>query len=273
MNWYYSLNGAQQGPVDEAELRKLIAQGVVTPGTLVWHDGMPTWQPLSIAAPELCPSPGSSSSAGFGIPLSSSSDTSWPEDLKGPGVPFSALKQRAKSGPKGNYWTFAGYVVLYGIISSIGSMFPLANLVIGGPLAYGFLNLSLRGADHRKLSLGDGFAGFQQFGRAWLWCFLVGLFIFLWSLLFLIPGIVKTFSYAMTPYILLDHPEMGVTEAITESRRMMDGHKWELFCLNLSFIGWWLLSIPTLGLLGLWIAPYQNFTNAAFYRSLVNRRE
>ena len=259
MTWYYSLNGAQQGPIDEAELRKLVAQGIVNAATLVWHEGMPSWQPLSIAAPEMCPSfapPSFGESAG---------SASWPAELKGPGVPFSALKRWAKSGPKGNYWTFAGYMILFAIITS---MFPPVNFLIGGPLTYGFINLSRRGADHEKLSIGDGFIGFQQFGRAWLWSFLVGLFIFLWSLLFLIPGIVKTFSYAMTPFILLDHPEMGVLDAITESRRIMNGHKWELFCLNFSFIGWWLLSILTLGILGLWIAPYQNITNAAFYRSL-----
>ena len=75
--------------------------------------------------------------------------------------------------------------------------------------------------------------------------FLQGLYIVLWSLLLVIPGIVKTYSYAMTPYIMAEHPSLTANEAITESRRIMDGKKWRLFCLDLSFIGWELLcSLP-----------------------------
>ena len=71
--------------------------------------------------------------------------------------------------------------------------------------------------------------------------FLQGLYIALWSLLLVIPGIVKTYSYAMTPYIMSEHPSLTANEAITESRRIMDGNKWRLFCLDFSFIGWELL--------------------------------
>ena len=265
MNWYYSLNGAQQGPVEENELRQLVRQGVVCPDSLVWHEGLPTWQPLSIAAPEMCATP---------PPVGADASYGWPDALKGPGVAFSALKQRAKSGPKGNFLTFAGYLILAILINTVTAFIPvvgqIAGWVISGPISFGFWNLALRGADHRKLTIGDGFIGFNQFGRAFGWAILSSLFIFLWSLLFIIPGIVKSFSYAMTPFILLDHPEMGVRDAITASRRMMDGHKWEFFCLNLSFIGWELLGILTFGILFLWITPYQHITAAAFYRSLAS---
>ena len=75
--------------------------------------------------------------------------------------------------------------------------------------------------------------------------FLQGLYIALWSLLLVIPGIVKTYSYAMTPYIMSEHPSLTANEAITESRRIMNGNKWRLFCLDFSFIGWELLcSLP-----------------------------
>ena len=75
--------------------------------------------------------------------------------------------------------------------------------------------------------------------------FLQGLYIALWSLLLVIPGIVKTYSYAMTPYIMSEHPSLTANEAITESRRIMNGNKWRLFCLDFSFIGWELLcSVP-----------------------------
>ena len=265
MNWYYAINGAQQGPIEEDELRKLVRQGVITADTLVWHEGLPTWQPLSVAVPGMCPSP---------PPVGADASCGWPDELKGPGVAFSALKARAQSGPKGNYWTFAGYLVLSFIINVATAFIPvvgqIVGWVIGGPLLLGQFNLALRGAEHKKLEIGDGFVGFNQFGRAFVWMLLSGLYLFLWSLLFIIPGIIKSFSYAMTPFILLDHPEMGVNDAITASRRMMDGHKWEFFCLNLSFIGWWLLNILTLGILTFWIVPYQNITMASFYRSLAS---
>ena len=89
---------------------------------------------------------------------------------------------------------------------------------------------------------------FSQKDRLWDgFCmkFLRGLYIALWSLLLVIPGIVKTYSYAMTPYIMSEHPSLTANEAITESRRIMDGNKWRLFCLDFSFIGWELLcSLP-----------------------------
>lgn len=83
-------------------------------------------------------------------------------------------------------------------------------------------------------------------------------FIFLWSLLFLIPGVIKHYSYRMVPYILADDPEIGAMDAITLSRQMMDGHKWNTFVLDLSFLGWDLLSALTLGLLGVfYVNPYK----------------
>ena len=72
----------------------------------------------------------------------------------------------------------------------------------------------------------------------------------------------------MTPFIMAEHPELTVNEAITASRKMMDGHKLDCFLLGLSFIGWNLLSVLTLGILGLWIVPYQNAAYAAFYRDI-----
>ncbi|MCR5587073.1 MAG: DUF975 family protein [Lachnospiraceae bacterium] len=102
--------------------------------------------------------------------------------------------------------------------------------------------------------------------------FLRDLYIGLWSLLFVIPGIVKTYSYRMTPYILADRPELSANEAITESRRMMDGHKWDMFVLDLSFLGWQILSALTLGILGIFhVNPYVFSTEAAVYRMLSGR--
>ncbi|MCM1106945.1 MAG: DUF975 family protein [Blautia sp.] len=93
--------------------------------------------------------------------------------------------------------------------------------------------------------------------------------IFLWSLLFVIPGIVKSYEYQMIPYLLAEHPEMSKEEAFGESKRMMNGQKWKAFVLDLSFLGWKLLAVMTLGVLDFfYVAPYVNATHAALYEAL-----
>lgn len=95
------------------------------------------------------------------------------------------------------------------------------------------------------------------------------LFTFLWSLLFVIPGIVKAYEYRMIPYLLADNPQMTKEQAFAESKRMMQGQKWKAFVLDLSFIGWYLLSGLTLGILAIfYVSPYVNATNAALYEAL-----
>ena len=98
--------------------------------------------------------------------------------------------------------------------------------------------------------------------------FLMSIFIFLWTLLLIIPGIVKCFSYAMTPYILEEHPELSANEAIDHSRAMMKGHKFDLFWLILSFIGWMILCVFTLGLGFFWLIPYMQTSVASFYEDV-----
>ena len=97
---------------------------------------------------------------------------------------------------------------------------------------------------------------------------MMNIFIFLWSLLFVIPGIIKSFSYAQMPYILMDHPEMGWKEALEESKRMMNGHKMDYFVLLLSFIPWLLLCGITFGIAFLYVGPYMQMTCVNFYRGL-----
>lgn len=102
---------------------------------------------------------------------------------------------------------------------------------------------------------------------------MIGIFTFLWSLLLLIPGIIKGLAYSQTMFLLKDNPEYGIFEAITESRRRMDGYKWKYFLLNLSFIGWGLLCILSIGIGFLWLVPYVYTSNAAFYQSHIAEKE
>lgn len=147
------------------------------------------------------------------------------------------------------------------VIGSIISIFVLNNLSLGASNAY----LKIWRGEETKV--GDMFSiGFENYGRYLGGTLLVGLYTFLWSLLFVIPGIIKGLSYALTPYILREMPDLSVNQAIKLSSRMMDGHKMELFVLNLSFIGWALLGAMTFYVLTLgYVAPYMNISVAGFY--------
>ena len=134
-------------------------------------------------------------------------------------------------------------VVLAVLLSALGT----AQFVVGGAVKMGYSVFNLNLVDKKEAKFTDLFSRFNRFGAAFCMNLLLGIFIFLWSLLFVIPGIVKNFSYAMTPYVLAENPRMRAKEAITKSRWLMDGNKWRLFCLQFSFIGWGLLCIvPTL---------------------------
>ena len=103
--------------------------------------------------------------------------------------------------------------------------------------------------------------------------FLQGIYLFLWSLLFIIPGIIKGLSYSQTFYLLKDHPEFTVNQAITESKKRMKGYKWKYFLLNLSFIGWGILCLISLGIGFLWLIPYISASAATFYNELIAPQE
>lgn len=156
------------------------------------------------------------------------------------------------------------------VITGFVGLLGLAQFVLGGTVQINYCRFLLKQQDHQNMELIDLFSDFDQLGRGFLQSLLRGIFVALWSLLFIIPGFVKTYAYAMTPFIMADHPDMSANEAITASRELMDGHKLELFLLDLSFLGWNLLCILTLGILNLWIIPYHNAAYAAFYRDISN---
>ncbi|MGH0565320.1 DUF975 family protein [Bacillus tropicus] len=142
-----------------------------------------------------------------------------------------------------------------------------------GPLTLGGYYLALHIIREKDARIGHIFRWFTEgskFIKSFLLYMVVNIYIFLWCLLFIIPGIIKSFSYAMTYFIINDHPEYSINQAITESRRMMDGHKMEYFILCLSFIGWFILSCITLGIGFLWLIPYFYTTSAAFYEEIAD---
>lgn len=154
----------------------------------------------------------------------------------------------------------------------IGYSLSFVSLFVLLPLAVGYSNsmrVLLETGDNR-LTNNSFSLGFGNWLHVVWGMILSTIYIFLWTLLLIIPGIIKSYSYALTPYILVEHPEMSANEAIEESMRLMDGHKFDLFYLQLSFIGWAILSILSLGLGFFWLIPYQMTAQAAFYKDIKN---
>ena len=136
------------------------------------------------------------------------------------------------------------------------------------PLSWGYGVLWLALARNENVDYGMLFDGFKDYLRIFLTLLLVQIYTILWMLLLIIPGLVKCYSYSMTSFILKDNPEMKYDAAINESMRMMQGHKMKLFLLDLSFIGWFFLSILTLGIGFLFLQPYMSTAHAHFYEDL-----
>lgn len=152
------------------------------------------------------------------------------------------------------------------------SFIPIAiSSAIIGPIAAGYLWYFLYIARGEPASLHNIFDGFRIFSKSFALILLQNIFIMLWCLLLLVPGIIKSCSYAMTLFILRDNPDITASEVITQSRRMMNGHKMRYFLLQLSFMGWFALCILSGGIGLLWLMPYISLTNANFYEYIKNK--
>ena len=144
----------------------------------------------------------------------------------------------------------------------------VVSIALGGVISLGDAKYNLNLIDRKEAEVRDLFSQFSRFRPAFVMNLLRGLYVLLWSLLFIIPGIVASYSYAMAPYIMLEDPYCSASEALQRSKAMMDGHKGELFALDLSFIGWQLLCALTMGIGNLWLTPYIKASYASFYRDL-----
>ena len=140
--------------------------------------------------------------------------------------------------------------------------------VLGSVVEVGYARFNLDLVDRAEGKIETLFAHFNNWKTTASARFLKSLYTLLWSLLFIIPGIIATYSYAMTGYILAEHPELTASEAIEHSKEMMEGNRFRLFCLQLSFIGWAILCSFTLGIGNLWLRPYRQAATAAFYREI-----
>lgn len=191
----------------------------------------------------------------------------------------SQLKKAAKESLSGR-WGFAVLAfLLFSIIQGVPNLFgsdidePSSSIdlvvslvsILLIPVGVGWTWIAMSIARGEETKVTDLFEPYGMFLKVVGLAIVQFIFIALWTLLLIIPGIIKSFSYLLTFYILRDEPSIGILESITRSRQLMDGHKMEAFLLFLSFIGWALLVIVTLGLAVLWVGPYFSVTLAKFY--------
>ena len=184
----------------------------------------------------------------------------------------STLTQMARESLDGKWGlavlgTFVYFIVLMGVqlLAEIDPLLMIVTLIISGTIALGFITFSLNISRDNDPKVENIFEGFQNFKSAVGAYLLMLLFIFLWMLLLIIPGIIAAFSYSMTFYILADDPSISPMDAIDKSKAMMKGNKWKYFLLNLRFLGWALLCLLTFGIGFLWLIPYIQVSIAKFY--------
>ena len=140
--------------------------------------------------------------------------------------------------------------------------------VLGSIISVGYARFNLDLVDGGNPSFETLFGYFSYWKTTAVARLLQSLYVLLWSLLFIIPGIMASYSYAMTEFILAEHPELTAGEAIAQSKEMMSGNRWRLFCLHFSFIGWDILCTLTMGIGHLWLRPYRQVADAVFYREI-----
>lgn len=182
------------------------------------------------------------------------------------------LKQQAKAQMKGNLGMLILCTLIVGLISGACGMIPavgtIASIIVAPPLSLGLIMVYLNVTYGDKADVGTVFDGFKTFGPSIVLNLLIGIFTFLWSLLFIIPGIIKAISYSMAFYVLAENPNMSATEALNESKAIMEGHKMDYFVLSLSFIPWYLLVVVTFGIAALYVGPYISLTTTNFYHNV-----
>lgn len=158
--------------------------------------------------------------------------------------------------------------LLYAVFTG-GTVINLVHIILGGVIRLGHCTFLLKQYDRKEPIFNDLFSRFDSFGSGLCLSLLTSIYTALWSLLFVIPGIVASYRYAMAPFILSENPHLTASQAISASKTLMDGHKMELWLLDLSFIGWSLLCVLTCGIGSIFLNPYMSAAHAAFYRSLL----
>ncbi len=182
------------------------------------------------------------------------------------------IKKAALASLKGNWGLAIGaFFVVYliqGAISALPKGGSLLSLLTAGPFMLGVAYFTLAYARNEEPRFEQVFDGFKEFGRTLGAYILMFLIVFGLTLLLIIPGIIAALSLSMTFFILADDPDISVGDALDKSHQMMKGHRWKLLGLYLSFIGWFILSLLSLGIGLLWLIPWIQISKAHFYEDI-----
>lgn len=179
----------------------------------------------------------------------------------------SELKLRAKQMLAGNWGlVIAVFCVSSAITTAAASIQGIGSLLVAGPVGVGVCGIYMALAEGRKPEFVEMFNGFRNFVNCFIAGLLNGILVLLFSLLLVVPGIIKALAYSQAYYILNDHPEMDGWSALKASEQMMNGHKMELFSLIVSFIPWMLLCVFVFPVL--FVAPYMSATMTEYYKRL-----
>lgn len=183
------------------------------------------------------------------------------------------FRQMAWNDLHGN-WTTAvlSYLIMEVIVGLLAFTF-IGSFLVAGPLTVGFSLVAINFVRKNNPRIENLFTPFNDYARTLVLWFINTVFTALWALLLIVPGIIKALSYSMSYYILIDDINISANEARKKSMVLMDGHKWRLFCLYCSFIGWILLSFLTFGILLFWVMPYIKVAQTEFYQSLIAPRK
>ena len=168
-------------------------------------------------------------------------------------------------------WAIIGTVAAVAI--AIGLVIGIAYFFLGSIVGVGYAKFNLNLIDSENADLGDLFKFFKYWKSTVLANLLRAAYIFLWSLLCFIPGIIASYTYAMVPYIMAENPELSAREACARSKQIMEGNRWRLFCLTFSFIGWSILCAFTCGIGNIVLNPYIEAAIADFYREISDTRK
>lgn len=193
------------------------------------------------------------------------------------------LKENAKKSLQGKYGDAIALLgIMFAISFALGlvigffrleedlasTLSDLCSLLISCALGFGMTSYFLKISRNEPVTYNELFSKTNMFVSYLSISLLVGLFTFLWTLAFIIPGIIAALSYSMVFFVKLDNPDMGAMDVLRKSKQIMSGHKMDYFVLGLSFLGWAILGAFTLGILYLWLIPYMQVTYANFYNSI-----
>lgn len=176
----------------------------------------------------------------------------------------------AKSGLAGGWLMAAVATLVYALICGLASYTAIGILLLYGPMYFGYIRYLINQNDRHESDFNLLFSGFSRFAEVLVAGLLAMLIISVGTILLIVPGIIAGCGLSMTFFLMADNPSMSGVDALKQSWQMMQGHKWDYFCLCFRFIGWILLSILTAGILMFWIQPYMECATLHFYRRLRN---